>query len=199
MTSTSLPLEMADLAPPLASRLQNGLVVPLTPPGPAARQHLLCELAAKHRVVLPPELPRRLTERLRKAADFRPTALELNELIGALAQLDADGGTSSYLARADEFAERWVARPAVSLRTVSQAVAQYFGIKPMELKGPSRRQMVVRARASRSISVAVWPARALTDWANISGAETIPRPSMPFAKPKNCSVKIRRCAKRLMT
>lgn len=146
VTSNSLPLEVADLAPALASRLQSGLVVPLTPPGPVARQHLLCELAAKRRFVLPPELPRRLTERLGKAAEIRPTAAELNELIGALARIEPARGAASFLACVDEFAARWVARPAVSLRSVSRAVAQYFGIRPIELKGPSRRQMVVRAR-----------------------------------------------------
>jgi chromosomal replication initiator protein len=46
----------------------------------------------------------------------------------------------------EEFVDKWSRQNVVSLKQVSQAVAEYFGIRPVELKGPSRRQMVLRAR-----------------------------------------------------
>lgn len=165
-TAGSLPLEVPELSAPLASRLQAGLVIPLQPPGPAARQQLLTLFAQKLRFPLPVEAQRRIQDRLADAEGARPTAAELYELVRSLAKLGADApdedkardesprsSASSLAARAaayrdcvDQFADRWGARPSLSLKTVSQAVAEYFGIKPAELKGPSRKQMVVRAR-----------------------------------------------------
>ena len=161
-TASTLPLELAELSASLASRLQAGLVVPLQSPGPAARQQLLAQFALKLRFSLPVEAQRRIQERFAEAAGVRPTAPELYELVRALAKLGAEAEAeeaeedatpkslaaraAAYRACVDQFADRWGARPSLSLKSVSQAVAEYFGIKPAELKGPSRRQMVVRAR-----------------------------------------------------
>ncbi|MFO0868281.1 MAG: helix-turn-helix domain-containing protein [Pirellulales bacterium] len=146
VTAPTLPLELAELSPALASRLHSGLLVPLGPPGVIARQQILAQLAGRHRVTWPADLPRRLNERLNSAPDIRPTVVELDEFVASLAQHGPTPSAPQLAASLHEFTERWLARPSVSLRTVSLAVAQYFGLKPVELKGPSRRQMVVRAR-----------------------------------------------------
>lgn len=145
-TSPTMPLEVENLSAPLASRLQEGLVIPLAAPGPSARQHLLGELATRQRVTLTTEMTRRLADLLQKSQEASPTVMELNEFIGEVRRLGADATNSQLIDCVQEFAKRWATRPGVSLRSVSTAVANYFGIKPVELKGPSRKQMVVRAR-----------------------------------------------------
>ena len=242
VTSTVLPLEIPDLCPQIASRLHQGLIVPLAPPGATARQQLVRELLAKAGVDLPPRLASRLLQRLvpdsvltndgilktdsllktgslltadsmraansmlasdgmrdsegllenegenlppslmtlggrrerRGTAALSPTVPALQEMVAELAKIHrvrpftsgrgrmlddaepADLATHS-LRCVDAFVEKWTQRAAVSLKQVSQAVAEYFGIRLVELKGPSRRQMVLRARG-----VAIYLGRHLT-------------------------------------
>jgi len=190
VTANVLPLEISGLCPQIASRLHAGLIVPLGPPGPAARQQLFRELLAKAGVELPPRLVGRLAQRLVPEGDHRPSgdsgpdALSplggrrerrglamtpspnvptLQELVTELAKIHAvrlftagrgrvraveepDDLAGQMLRCVAEFVDKWSRQNAVSLKQVSQAVAEYFGIRPVELKGPSRRQMVLRAR-----------------------------------------------------
>ena len=190
VTCNSLPLEVPELCPQIASRLHAGLVVPLGPPGAAARQQLVRELLAKAGVDLPPRLAGRLLQRLvpdgfhatdgestpsalaplagrrdrRNAATaLSPTVPALQEMVAELAkihliqQLTPGRGRTRDVAEptdlatqslqcVEAFVDKWSRQNAVSLKQVSQAVADYFGIRPVELKGPSRRQMVLRAR-----------------------------------------------------
>jgi chromosomal replication initiator protein len=193
VTANSLPLEVSELCPQIASRLHEGLVVPLGPPGAAARQQLVRELLAKAGVDLPQRLASRLLQRLvpegaashgddaspsfahpsfspigerqrrRPSAAISPTVPALQEMVAELAKVYLIQQFTSARGRAVDstdpaelthqalqcvatFVDKWSRQNSVSLKQVSQAVAEYFGIRPVELKGPSRRQMVLRAR-----------------------------------------------------
>lgn len=137
VTSRAAPWELPKLDPSLVSRLQGGLVIPLQPPSPAVRSTLLNELARRHQPPVAPELVVELEARLRQDASVRPTVPDLYEMIQRLA--------ASQSASIDEVLER-LTQPRVTLKDIATAVARYFGIPSSQLKGPSRKQKVVRAR-----------------------------------------------------
>ena len=124
---------------------------------------------------LPPSLMTLAGRRERRGtAALSPTVPALQEMVAELAKIhrvrpftagrgrmldDAEPAdlAAHSLRCVDAFVEKWTQRAAVSLKQVSQAVAEYFGIRLVELKGPSRRQMVLRARG-----VAIYLGRHLT-------------------------------------
>lgn len=153
VASQAAPWELTKLDASLASRLQGGLVMPLQPPGPAARSALLSELARRHQPVVPAELVTLLDERLRQDSTVRPTVPDLHEMIGRLATTwqRSSGSTAASpdnrtsVASIDEVLER-LTQPHVGLKEIAAAVARYFGVPVSQLKGPTRKQKVVRAR-----------------------------------------------------
>ncbi|HND53754.1 MAG TPA: helix-turn-helix domain-containing protein, partial [Pirellulaceae bacterium] len=164
ITGRSAPFEMVDLSAALASRLSAGLVVPLRPPGPAARHALVMELARRQRSSLARDRAQSLADRLVRESTDQPTVPELVELVAKFsAALDESGEEAGPTVAAvatvanQLVAERETQR-SVPLREISAAVAQYFGLKPSDLKSPSRRQLIVRARG-----VAIYLGRQLTD------------------------------------
>lgn len=171
VTSKALPGEMAELPPALRSRLSGGLVVPLAPPGVAARQAIVRRAAADRSVSMSPAAVKLLAESL----NLNAAALEsaLTEFMGGLFAMDhrcavpscsprthgtIEGNTVSidvddvrcYLAT-----RRTRSQP--SLKRITALVAKFYGLRPSQLCGPSRRRPLVLAR-----SVAIYLARVLT-------------------------------------
>ncbi|HTQ40442.1 MAG TPA: DnaA/Hda family protein [Pirellulales bacterium] len=161
ITARRTPQEMADLPPPLRSRLSSGLVVKISPPGIAARQRILERFAVARGIALSPEAAKLLAEQ------FNVTATELR---GHLAKIEMEarskrvtnkGGVvnadSSDRDRLNDpltiespdirrylSHHRLLLRP--SLEQVTTAVAKFYGLKPAAMSSPSRRRQVVFAR-----------------------------------------------------
>jgi chromosomal replication initiator protein len=151
VTSHQSPVEMHTLAPGLTSRLSAGLVVPLAEPGVPARHEILKRLAAIHELNADDEAFRVLADRL---------SANVPELNNSIVQLKLGGGNSQPIDAAA--VKRYLAQREPSyhatLRTITTRVCRYFQLKSSDLKSPTRRQGVVRARG-----IAMYLARQLTD------------------------------------
>lgn len=151
VTAVAAPPEISGLLPGLAGRLMEGLVVPLVLPGTDARAAIVRALAQGRQLELPEAVVRVLAEGLRASAA---------ELQGVVARIDAaerlEGQTVDV-----ELARRCVSehrgQHPPELRRIAGATARYFSLRMSELKSPSRRQAVVKARG-----VAMYLARLLT-------------------------------------
>jgi chromosomal replication initiator protein len=140
VTSTRPVTALADLSPDLRSRLASGLMLQLASPGIAARMRIVQQFSAALGRPLSDEVVRRL------AAGLRGTA---NRLIGAIFELCAELRENSESA-ADQ-AERLLSardaeRPAP--REIVAVVARHYGVPQRLLKSNSRKQRLVRARAT---------------------------------------------------
>lgn len=157
LLATSQPPGTHDgLARRLRSRLSSGLTVPLLAPGAPARRVLLQQLAEKHAVCLSEEALDLL------AAGTEPERLTVPQLNHAILQLghaarveDADAARDTDWIRA--FLEDQARARQPSFRVIAGKTARYFNVTMQQLRGPSRRSQVVRARG-----VAMLLARTLT-------------------------------------
>jgi chromosomal replication initiator protein len=151
VTSRCTPARTPHLLPALVSRLVAGLVAPVAFPSAAARLTLLRAMAVERDLPIDENALRLLAEEM---------ASTVPELSGALfelaANLDADERINhkrilSYLG----------GRPAnrqATLREIASHTARYYALAVADLRGPSRRQNIVLARA-----VAMFIARQLTN------------------------------------
>jgi chromosomal replication initiator protein len=134
------PADAPWLAPRLAARLTAGVEVPISPPGMCARRELVKCFAELRGVELTNLAVDRLAERLTGNA---------RELLGALTWLEFNHGRAGHTIDADDV-EAYLSQVDRSKPpTVAQVAirtAKYFRLKTAELKGPSRRRGVVRAR-----------------------------------------------------
>lgn len=150
--------ELPELHPALWSRLHGGLLAPLAPPGDEARRKILRELLRRQQVRLQPDALAALESHSTLDATKPPTVPQLAQLVEQLAaaarnvpQPWSSDTIRSYLSSRGRQGD-------VELRDIARTVAAQFGMTVAELKGPSRRRQVVRAR-----SLAVYLARQLTD------------------------------------
>lgn len=165
-------LELSELThqpPELISRLQAGLLLELTVPGPEARRALVERLAAAAKILLDPRAIKAI------ARHPWPNVPELAEAVEALAQLPLQAANGKSVRSAADLSgqpmpsrsldEREVRRrlglqrpqAAATLRQIAQRTARYFRLPLAELRGPSRRRAVTTARG-----VAAYLARRLT-------------------------------------
>jgi chromosomal replication initiator protein len=151
VTAAAAPNQIAGLAARLQSRLVAGLTVPLALPGPEARLAILGQLAALRELNLLDEAAEAL------AAGLCGTP---SQLAGALVQLEMASTAESPaidLKAAGQYLARRQASRRVELRAIAAATARHFSLRARDLRSPSRRQVVVRARG-----VAMYLARELT-------------------------------------
>jgi chromosomal replication initiator protein len=151
VTASTTPGELPGILPALKSRLTNGLTIPLSPPGPAARLAILRRLAALRNVQVPDSVAEVLAEGILGTAP---------ELAGAWLQLimpaELDGEEVDEAAARRFLAERNHTRQP-SLHEIALAAARHFGIRLSDLRSPIRRRALVTARG-----VVVYLARQLT-------------------------------------
>ncbi|MBN1909995.1 MAG: ATP-binding protein [Pirellulales bacterium] len=153
MVTASLPPgQWPRIAPTLRSRLEGGLVVVLSPPGPAARAVLLRQLADQRGLAVDESAVSVLAEGLKGTA---------RDLMGALADLQLQGRSSGR--PVDERTVRGYlaarrGRQPVQLPEIAVATARSFSLKLAQLRSRSRSREVVIARG-----VAMYLARRLTD------------------------------------
>ncbi len=151
LTSLAGPARLGVISPRLQSRLESGLRVSLAPPGAGARLALLRGLALLWELELAEPAARLLAENL---------PLTVPELVDVLVELEVsarlNGGRIDVHAVRRFLAMRNDSREA-RLTDITATTARLFALRPSELRGRSRRQGIVTARA-----VAMYLARHLT-------------------------------------
>lgn len=145
------------LSPMLVSRLAAGLTVPLLPPGIPARRLLLSRLAALHQI----DVPDSVLDILAGESCHRNDQSTVPELNHAIVQLGHTALTNSH--PIDEemvrgFLATQSSQQMLSLRSIAEKTSRLFSIPSKQLRSPSRRRNVVRARG-----VAMFLSRKLTD------------------------------------
>jgi chromosomal replication initiator protein len=135
----------------LLSRISAGLSLPLCPPGVAAREALLRKMAELREVPLPEPVVHALASHDRLGA---------RELYAALLRLEmsarmTNGPVTLHDARA--LLDEHDAAQTIGMNDIALATARHFSLRLSELRSPSRRQAVVKARG-----VAIFLARRLS-------------------------------------
>jgi len=141
----------AALCPALMSRLSGGLVVNLRCPDIAARRELLERLADYYEYSFSPSSLDEL------ASELDTTFPTLKHAVLSLGQACSPGGIVG-VEQARKYLEQEVQAKSPSLRSITSCVARYFKLRVADLRGSSRKQSVVRARA-----MAMFLCRTLTD------------------------------------
>jgi chromosomal replication initiator protein len=150
LTTCLPPRHIAGIPPALAARLVGGLVLQLSPPGPAARLALVEQFARLCGIDLPASASRLLADGL---------AATPPELMGAITELsiqckiDREPITSDRV-RAYLAASRCARAVRPTIHSIARLSAKYFGLKPGDLTSSTRRRAVVQAR-----NVAIYLAR----------------------------------------
>jgi chromosomal replication initiator protein len=156
-TLSQAPLDSGTLLPGLASRLSAGLTVPLVPPGPAARRHILRQLARTYDLSLPDAVYEYIAAR-QTTNSATITVPDLERLMAHLAGTACQQGRPLDVASTRQLLAALEATTKTPLRSITKLVCEYFNLRSADLKGKTRRQRVVRARG-----VAMLLARQLTN------------------------------------
>lgn len=142
VTSRVTPTRLSRFAPQLVSRLTQGLVLPLSPPGPAARREIVSRLADRFDVPLSDDSLTLL------ATSGPPSVSGLSGLVQRIKSHSHEHSqplsTQFVHSCLDEQTEQ--EGPAIS--SIAKLVARRFRLKVADLKSPSRRQAIVRARGA---------------------------------------------------
>ena len=158
LVTTSRPAGVHDgLAAGLCSRLSSGLSVPLLAPGVPARRVLLRRIADMYSVPLSEAAIDLLAAGPAGSESDRLTVPQLNH---AIVQLGHAARVEESTVSIDEvrvFLQDQAHERQPTFRLIAQKVAKYFSVTAQQLRGPSRRSQVVRARG-----VAMLLARNLT-------------------------------------
>ena len=143
VTTNTLPSASRAIAARLRSRLESGLLVPMTPPGPPARRLLLQRLLQLHQLQLP---QRSLARLVQFATSAHLTVPQLNHLVVQLHHLVQSTSQTLDEATVRTFINSQLGKLQPSMGTIAQRVSQYFHIPVKQLRGPSQQRHIVRAR-----------------------------------------------------
>lgn len=146
ITQSATPNASDGLSGRLRSRLLSGLTVPLTAPGPAARQLLLRRLAAIHEVCFCDAAIAFLAGSSTETQQHQLTVPELNHAVVQLGQMEDTRGRVVDIERVRRFLHDQAARKQPTIRDITVAVAKFFSLTSKELRGPARQRHVIRAR-----------------------------------------------------
>ncbi len=142
-TATDLPLATPGLSRSLQSRLSAGLCVAMHPPAKHARKRLIEELALDASLGIPQESLLPLFETL----EVDPTAVELKGAILRWShQLRLNPNAALRSARSVEGILDTVAARAIEPQEIAKVVCKEANVTMEQLKGPSRKSSIVRAR-----------------------------------------------------
>lgn len=138
VTIDKSPTEHKALPPELSSRLSMGLSVPLGPPGPVVKEHVLLNLVNRFELPLSTESKKLIIDRSVNIAQLR-------RVVNELCQAREDNQTLD-----DHLIDRLTGIQKldveIDLAKIARSVARHFQVKVADLRSPSRRQNVVRAR-----------------------------------------------------
>jgi chromosomal replication initiator protein len=147
LVTSSRPLgEDAQLGAGLRSRLLSGLTVVLSAPGPPARRRLLRRLAAIHNVRISEAAIELLACHDSEVNAAQWTVPRLRQSLLQLGHSEQLGHYEVDEAQVRRYLDEQAQQDRPALRSISAAVAKYFALTSRELRGPSRRRHVVRAR-----------------------------------------------------
>ncbi len=141
ITSDRPPREIATLEERLRSRFQGGIMVDIRPPDFEMRVAILRNKAEEYPVHVPDEVLAYIAEHVEN---------NIRELVGAFNRVVARAvliGEPITLAQTRHILEDMMpVQQALSPEAILSAVAAYYHIDPIELKGKSRRRAVARPR-----------------------------------------------------
>jgi len=150
LTATE-PLPQLRLAPRLASRIAQGLTIPLSFPSPETRQRILATLCQQREIELSPEAEQRLMAH--PALTIPEMVGILNELMRRIAgqpvNLSQPQPAQARVVEVGDLPEQLAANPQATIdpRTIIRLTAQFYGLKPKNLTSDSRRKLEVLARS----------------------------------------------------
>lgn len=143
VTSNELPLRIDGLSRALQSRLSAGHSAVLRPPGIQARSLLVREIAAASALDVEPDMLKPLVDAWEEA----PTVPQLK---GAILRCSHQLRLNPHAIRTSRSVEQLLdctATPAIAPLDIAKAVCKEMAIPLEQLKGPSRKSGIVRARA----------------------------------------------------
>ncbi len=149
VTDRENPSAQTGLASSLRTRLQAGLCLTLATPGHHARYLLLKHAATRWSIPLDDNAA------LLLAGGLDGAAPQMQGAIAELVALARPGGIT--LQHAQQYLSQIQAQQRVAITAIARRTSRHFSIKLADLRGPSRRQSVVAARA-----VAMYLCRQLT-------------------------------------
>lgn len=139
VTDRENPTAHAGLSLALRTRLQGGLCLTLANPGAHARYVLLKHAVARWSVTLEDDAAALLASSL----DGTPPRMQ-----GAIAELVALARPGDItLQHVHKYLAELQNRQRVAIAAIARRTSKYFSVKLTDLRGPSRRQSVVNARA----------------------------------------------------
>ncbi len=146
ITDNTPPSVDQSLQPGLRSRLLSGLTVPLAAPGASARRLLLHRLAAMHDVRFSEDAIELLAGGTFDNGAQQLTVPRLNHAVIQLGHGEDAEDQQVDVDRVRQFLNDQAQQHQPTLRIIASLVAKHFTLTSRELRGPSRRRNVVRAR-----------------------------------------------------
>jgi chromosomal replication initiator protein len=142
-TASDLPLALDGLIRALQSRLTEGLSIPLHPPGRRARECLLQEIVSESALDLDPKS----TPAWNSESGNDPTALELKGAILRWShRIRLQPTPQPSASHAVDYRLDPALVPAINPQDIAKAVCKEVNVTLEQMKGPSRRSSIVRAR-----------------------------------------------------
>ncbi len=144
-TMDSSPFDAGKLSPHLTSRLSAGLCLPVQPPGPAARQLIVRELASNYRLNLTDDAFEMIVSK------FDVTVPKIEHLFSQIANgLDSleqfSFGQPIDVALLNQLFGKDAADVDLMASTILKKVAREYHVKLSDIKSNSRKQSTVLAR-----------------------------------------------------
>ena len=144
-TMNSSPFDTGILSPQLTSRLSAGLCLPVQPPGPAAREQIVRELAANYRLNLSDDAFEMIVTRF----DVTVPKIEhlFSQISNGLESLEQFSfGQSIDMALLNQLFGKDATDVDQMAATILKKVARQYHVKVSDLKSNSRKQSIVLAR-----------------------------------------------------
>ena len=144
-TMNSSPFDSGVLSPQLTSRLSAGLCLPVQPPGPAAREQIVRELASNHRLNLSDDAFNMIVTRF----DVTVPKIEhlFSQISTGLESLEQFSfGQSIDVALLNQLFGKDATDVDQMAATILKKVAREYHVKLSDLKSNSRKQSTVLAR-----------------------------------------------------
>ena len=144
-TMDSSPFESGVLSPQLTSRLSAGLCLPVQPPGPAAREQIVRELASNHRLNLNDDAFKMIVTRF----DVTVPKIEhlFSQISTGLESLEEFSfGQTIDVALLNQLFGKDKTDNDQMAATILKKVARAYHVKVSDLKSNSRKQSTVLAR-----------------------------------------------------
>jgi chromosomal replication initiator protein len=143
LTCRRLPTEIRGFRPILASRMLPGLAIQVALPGPDAKRCLLQALAERSELDIDDDL----LELLAAGISADSTAADLSAAISHVRVWCRSAESRPTVQAIQSAINSTRSEIQLSMQDIATAVARRFKLKIADLKGPTRRQQVVRARA----------------------------------------------------